>query len=174
MKNIALLCALLLSLGGHSLACECRISGKVSKYLNAADIVFVGRVVFTDDDGSGTFKQRTFVRFEIEEQFKGLEIGVRDVWADPGSFTSCYAKYDSGERYLVFAYRGAKMPVATSSVMAAPDGHYRKPVPAGIDAANPPPLYYAPECTGTLPITAETQTLVDSWLKELKKYNNAK
>jgi hypothetical protein len=160
---------LVLVCSGYSFGCECRISGSVSKYLKAADVVFLGKVIFTDDDGSGKFTQQTYVHFSIEESFKGISPEVRDVWADPGSFTSCYAEYRIGERYLVFAYHGKKMPVDTSMETATVTTN-RKPLPAGIDRANPPLVYYAPECTGTLPTTPQTQKLLDSWLKQLEAF----
>jgi hypothetical protein len=161
---------LLFMSGAHSLACECRISGNVSKYLKSADIVFLGKVIFTDDDGTGTFVQKTHVHFEVEEAFKGLAAGVHDVWADPGSFTSCYAEYRRGERYLVFAHRGAKLPGDTAAMTIAPAGRSPKPLPAGLDAANPPVIYTAPECTGTLPVNEQTQKRVSAWLKNLRDY----
>jgi hypothetical protein len=58
----------------------------------------------------GKFIQKTLVHFEVEEAFKGLGPEMHDVWVDPGSFTSCYAEYHVGERYLVFAYGGAVLP----------------------------------------------------------------
>jgi hypothetical protein len=54
-------------------------------------------VKFTDHDPTMGLRQRTFVRFAIEEAFKGLPAGTRDIWIEPGSFTSCYAEYNIGE-----------------------------------------------------------------------------
>ena len=169
MRTVALVSVLLVSFSGHSVGCECRISGKVSKYLKTADVVFLGKVTFTDDDGSGTFRQQTFIHFQIEEAFKGLANEVHDVWADPGSFTSCYAEYLVGEQYLVFASGGAKMPMGTAAVSTVPQPSIPKPLPAGIDPANPPTVYYAPECTGTLHLPQD-QVLLRSWLKDLQRY----
>jgi hypothetical protein len=83
-------------------------------YVSSAAVVFVGKVVFTNDDQSGTFVQKTLVRFEVEEAFKGLPPGADDVWIDPGSFTSCYAEYNVGERWLIFAYNGFRMPAGAT------------------------------------------------------------
>src|ERR1700678_2392365 len=85
----------------HSFCCWC-VPGSTSNHVEATSIVFVGRAVFNDDDGSGKFTQKTLVRFEVEEAYKGLE-NVHDVWLNPGSFTSCYQTFRVGERYLVFA-----------------------------------------------------------------------
>ena len=76
-----------------TLGCDCGAPGPACAYVNAASAVFVGKVIFTDDDGSGTFMQRTHVHFQVEEVFKGLAPEAKDVWVDPGSFTSCYAEY---------------------------------------------------------------------------------
>src|SRR5437588_5663774 len=114
--RFVVLAFVLMSTSESSFCCECRISGSVSKYFKAADVVFLGKVIFTDDDGSGKFTQQTYVHFSIEESFKGIPPDIRDTWADPGSFTSCYAAYRIGERYLVFAYRGKKMPVDTPAI----------------------------------------------------------
>lgn len=132
--------------------------------------MFLGKVVFSDDDGSGTFVQRTFVHFDVQEVFKGLGAGVHDVWVDPGSFASCYAEYRRDERYLVFAYAGTRLPVGAPAMTTAPPGTKRKPLPVGVDAANPPVVYVAPECSGTLPIMQQSQSVVSAWLKDLKAY----
>jgi hypothetical protein len=125
--------------------------------------VFVGRVVFTDEDGTGSVQQRTLVHFQIEESFKGLGPDIHDVWVDPGSFTDCYFKYSLGTRYIVFAYAGRSQrenSLATSS----------KPLPAGIDPNNPPHIYWAPECSGTEGITSKTKGVVSRELVYLRKY----
>jgi hypothetical protein len=82
--------------------CDCGPPKPACAYL-AADAIFLGRVSFTNDDGSGRFTQATLVRFDVEEHFKGIAADVRQVWVDPGSFTSCYENYKLGGRYLVFA-----------------------------------------------------------------------
>jgi hypothetical protein len=110
----------------------------------------LGRVKFTNDDGSGKFTQATLVRFEVEESFKGVPPGGHQIWADPGSFTSCYEEYHLGERYLIFAMRKAPTPndAAAMTIMRDKEGK-RKPFPPGFDPRKPPPVYYAPECAGS-------------------------
>jgi hypothetical protein len=66
-----------------SFGCECGPPGHASRYIKEASIVFVGKVVFTDDDGSGKFIQKTLVHFEVERAFKGLGPEMHDVWVDP-------------------------------------------------------------------------------------------
>jgi hypothetical protein len=63
----------------------------------------VGKVVFSNDDGSGTFVRKTLVHFDVEEILKGLDPALVMRWIDPGSLTSSYAEYRRGGRYLVFA-----------------------------------------------------------------------
>lgn len=160
----------LLGSSAFVLACECGPAGHASRYLKDAAVVFVGRVVFTDDDGSGKFTQKTLVRFEVEEAYKGIGAGTRDVWVDPGSFTSCYAEYHVGERYLVFAYGGAQMPKDSAAMTVASGDSKRKPLPPGIDSNNPPKIYSAPECSGTRQITAQTEQQTSREIKYLRKH----
>ena len=130
--------------------CSCRAQQPACAYIGA-DVIFRGKVSFTNDDGSGTFVQETRVRFDVEESFKGLTGGTRQVWIDPGSFTSCYQEYRPGNRYLVFARRGARMSADSEAVSLVPRRGKSKPLPPGIDPARPPDVYYAPECSGSRP-----------------------
>lgn len=173
MKRILLLTILLhCSCNPSSFGCECGPPGHASKYVKEASVVFVGNVVFTDDDGSGQFIQHTLVHFEVEESFKGLKPEVRDVWLDPGSCTSCYAEYKVGKRFLVFGYGGFLLPKDTAAMSTSNDGCRSKPLPPGIDPKNPPKIYLAPECSGTRQITSETESDVARevrWLRNWEK-----
>jgi hypothetical protein len=169
MKLLRTIAALVL-FNSAAFACSCRWSDDVHRYLKAANVVFVGKVVFSNDHGSGTFVQRTLVHFDVEETLKGLDPAVRDAWIDPGSLTSCYAEYPRGGRYLVFAYNGASMPVGTAAMTVADPRGKTKPIPPGIDPAHPPIMYIAPECSGTLEIQPSTDKVVNGWLKQLRHY----
>ena len=149
----------------HSFCCWC-VPGSTSNHVEATSIVFVGRAVFNDDDGSGKFTQKTLVRFEVEEAYKGLEQQPHDVWVDPGSFTSCYATYRVGDRYLVFGYKRATSPRDTLSVSVARGQSNAKPVPPRFDLQNPPKVYWAPECAGTRQVTPQA----DKDISYLRKY----
>ena len=151
-------------------SCECGPPGHASRYVKEASIIFVGRVLFTDDDGSGKFIQKTLVHFEVEEAFKGLGAEIHDVWVDPGSFTSCYARYCVGERFLVFAYGGTLLLKDTSAVSVVPGKTGTKPFPPGIDPKNPPKVYSAPECSGTRLITSDTKDAVSREVDYLRRY----
>jgi hypothetical protein len=134
-----------------------------------AAAVFVGKVVFTDHDPSLGFGQRTFVRFAVEEAFKGLPPETHEVWVNPGSFASCYAEYPVGERLLVFAYAGRGMPVDASTMSIAPGQLKRKPLPDVINPTNPPVVYSAPECSGTREIRGADRRLTAD-LEYLRRY----
>ena len=161
--------SLFLLLGiSHSFGCWCS-GGSTSHYVEAASIVFVGKAVFSDDDGSGKFTQKTLVRFEVEETYKGIGENVHEVWLDPGSFASCYQTFHVGDRYLVFADRRADPRDTQSITVAADNGKSKqKPVPPGFDLKNPPKVYWAPECVGTRRIVPETGQEID-YLKKYKK-----
>jgi hypothetical protein len=103
-------------------------------------------VSFTNDDGSGTFNQATSVRFDVEEIFKGLTPGTKQVWVDPGSFTSCYEEYHLGERYLIIGRRKGLFPSDSASMTVVRGKVDAKPIPPGID-----PTRWAPECSGSRP-----------------------
>lgn len=171
MKRILLLIIFLyFSCIASSLGCECGSPGHASKYVERAAVVFVGKVVFTDDDGTGQFIQHTLVHFEVEESFKGLRPEVHDVWIDPGSCTSCYAEYKAGERHLVFAYGGFELPKDAAAMTTANSQCRTKPLPAGINLQNPPTIYVAAECSGTRPIIKETEAEVARGVKWLRNY----
>jgi hypothetical protein len=155
--------------GASSFACECGPPGHASKYVKYASVVFVGKVAYTNDDGSGKFAQKTLVHFEVEEAYKGLQSGARDVWVNPGSCTSCYAEYQVGQRYLVFGYGGAQLPRDTAA-MSASEQCKSKPLPPQIDPEHLPTVYGAPECSGTREITPETEHSVAPELRYLKKF----
>ena len=130
--------------------CDCVPLKPACAYLEA-DVIFLGRVGFTNDDGSGRFTQATLVRFDVEEHFKGVAADVRQIWVDPGSFTSCYEDYKLGERYLVFAHKTQFQNDSAAMTIMRDGGGKGKPLPSGFDLAKPPTLYYAPECAGSRP-----------------------
>jgi hypothetical protein len=131
-------------------SCSCGAPKPACAYL-AADAIFLGRVAFTNDDGSGKFTQATLVRFDIEERFKGVTSDINQIWVDPGSNTSCYENYKLGERYLIFG-RKTQFQSDSAAITIMPYSHgKRKPLPRGFDPDKPPTVYYAPECAGSRP-----------------------
>ena len=155
------------------IGCECGRAGPACAYVNTANAIFVGKVVFTDDDGSGTFTQRTHVHIQVEEAFKGLATETRDVWVDPGSFTSCYAEYHVGERLLVFAFDAGTMPPDTAAfTISSGERVKNKPLPPGIDPSHPPIVYWAPECSGTQLITPESEKWIAPEIEYLRLFKS--
>jgi Carboxypeptidase regulatory-like domain len=130
-------------------ACDCGPARPACAYASSAAAIFIGTVTFTDHNPALGLRQRTLVRFNVEEAFKGFSPEEHELWIDPGSFTSCYAEYSIGERLLVFAYGGGRMPPDTSLMSVVPGQPNRKPLPKAIDPNHPPVLYSAPECSGT-------------------------
>ena len=53
-------------------ACDCGPAGPACSYVGHASAVFIGKVEFTDHDPAMGLRQRTFVKFGVEEAFKGL------------------------------------------------------------------------------------------------------
>jgi hypothetical protein len=146
-----MLCSLLLglSVGTASLmSCDCGLL-PVCAYRDA-DIIFLGRVSFTNHDYSAGLNQATLVRFEVEEAFKGIAPDAHQIWVDPGSFTSCYEVYKPGNRYLIFGTLLPAVPQQTAAITIAPwDSSKAKPFPPGFSPSTPPPIYYSPECAGS-------------------------
>jgi len=148
------------------LACECGAPAPACAYISEAPVVFVGTPVYSNDDGSGTFLQQTLYKFTVDEIFKGLSEGTKEVWVDPGSFTSCYAEYKIGTKLLVFASQGKFIPVDTAAMtVARPTGGKQKPLPPGFNPEMR--VYYAPECTGTRDAATATDDI--AWLRLWKK-----
>ncbi len=149
-RNLSYLFVFFLGTSQALRSCDCGPPKPACAYLGA-DAIFLGKVSFTNDDGSGRFTQATLVRFDVEESFKGVASSIRQIWVDPGSFTSCYEEYAAGQRYLVFAYRSQALnDSAAMSIMRNGQGR-NKPLPDGFDISKPPTVYYAPECAGSRP-----------------------
>jgi hypothetical protein len=130
-------------------------------------------VVFTDHDPAMGLRQRTFVKLKVDEAFKGLAPSDREVWVDPGSFTSCYAEYHVGEYLLVFAYEGRRMPIDTALMSVVPGQVKPKPLPPDIDRNKTPIVYSAPECSGTRLIQANEPEVTQD-LYYLRQFKDGK
>jgi len=149
----------------NSFGCECGAPGPACAYVSGAPVVFVGTPVYSNDDGSGTFLQRTLYKFTVDEIFKGLPDGTKEVWVDPGSYTSCYAEYKLGTKLLVFASAARLLPGDTAAMSVATPSGKVKPLPPGYDPGMP--VYFAPECSGTR--EAESAPDQIAWLRSWKK-----
>jgi len=123
--SISLVIGRLIAVARPTSACSCAPPLPACALVTGSDLVFLGKGVYSNDDGSGTFNQYTLIRFEVEEAFKGQGPNAREVWIDPGSFGSCYANYEVGKDYLVFASKGWSL--AQSVAMNS-----GKPLPPGL------------------------------------------
>jgi Carboxypeptidase regulatory-like domain len=160
-----------LLLANSANACECSGPRAACTYVSYADAIFIGTVAYSNDDGSGTFRQITLLRFTVEESFKGLPDGAREVWIDPGSLTSCYADYHVGDRMLVFASKLRGMPFGASMMSVAPGGaSIPKPLPPGVDPKNPPTVYSAPECSGSRVIDSSNEKEIARDIEFLRRF----
>jgi len=116
------------------LACSC--VGNLPPLCSRIDkigVAFLGEILSSNDDGTGTFGQLTLERVRVIEVYKGLPDGIAEAWIDPGSMTSCYGPHQVGKRYLIIGQAGqAPADLANHSV------NYRgekKPLPYGFDPA---------------------------------------
>jgi len=153
-------------------ACDC-VASPACFHVTWADVIFIGKVTYSNHYESGGWAQRTLIRFEVEETFKGLSTNDHEVWIDPGSFTSCYAEYPIGHRYLVFASsRWGFFNTAIMSIYKGPLG--LKPPPPGFDLSHPPKVYFAPECSGTQELSGRPDDIVASDLAYLRAWREGK
>lgn len=104
--------------------CSCGDDAPACERFPRARAVFAGTVLQGNDDGSGTFRQGTLYLVRVEEAFKGLTPDQKEVFVDPGSYTSCYTEYEIGKTYLFYTGGSA---VATTVVQREGDP---KPWPA--------------------------------------------
>jgi hypothetical protein len=125
------LTALLLFACRLSLACSCGPTTPICSRIDSIGVFFLGDLISSNDDGTGTFAQSTLEHFKVIEIFKGLPEDATEVWVDPGSMTSCYSPHQAGTRYLIAAFR-----VVTSPDLENRSVNYRgekKPLPQGFD-----------------------------------------
>src|SRR5579872_4076858 len=90
-----LLFALVLPLIVHG--CECAYAPVCSR-VNRTPVIFVGTVLNAGPDGKGPF------RFSIDEAFKGIPPGTKEIDIQPGP---CIAPYQVHEKWLMLATRYA-------------------------------------------------------------------
>src|SRR5260370_41596970 len=114
MRSIVCRSLLALTVGAASLwPCDCGLL-PVCAY-RGADIIFLGRVTFTNHDYSVGLNQATLVRFEVEESFRGVAAGGYPIWGDPGGFTSWYEEYRLRKTPPLFCARFSPLPHQTSA-----------------------------------------------------------
>jgi hypothetical protein len=114
-----------------SLGCSCGPQTPVCSRIDSIGVFFLGDVISSNDDGTGTYAQLTLEHFKVIEMFKGLPDDATEVWVNPGSMTSCYGTHQVGKRYLIAAFS-----VTISPDLANRSVNYRgekKSLPQGFD-----------------------------------------
>ncbi|HEV3468120.1 MAG TPA: carboxypeptidase regulatory-like domain-containing protein [Pyrinomonadaceae bacterium] len=95
---------------GRASGCSCAVPGPPCQEYGRASAVFVGTVVGlqTSKRGGGRyeFAPRVF-RFSVEQAFSGVEGAEVEVATGRGG-ADCGYNFRKGEKYLVYAYRGAE------------------------------------------------------------------
>src|SRR5579859_956889 len=110
-------------------ACSCGPSMPICTRIDQSTVLFIGDILNSNDDHTGTFAQLTLERVRVVEVFKGLPEGTKEVWLNPGSGTSCYGELSVGKRYLIDGLNVGKV----SPEIADQSRNYRgdlKPLPA--------------------------------------------
>lgn len=144
VKVIFRLLAALLFTGVFAVACECGPPPPMCQRYERVKVAFLGTPVETNENYDGYIKGNTWYKFTIQEIFKGIPQGTKELLVDPGSGTSCQTEYRLGEQYLVTTYGGDLL--GDSSAISVID--------RGLNSAQGRPnlpMIYAPECTGTKP-----------------------
>jgi carboxypeptidase family protein len=129
----------------------------------AARAVFLGTVLDHNDDGSGKFTQWTGYLVRVDEVFRGLDSSDKEVFIDPGSFTSCYTHYSINKQYL-FVVGGQTNFLAMSVIT---EGRTSKTFPARWESKKDLRVYSSPGCSST---RDSTDAVADvSWLRARAK-----
>ena len=95
-------------------------------------MLFIGDIIESNDDHTGTFSQLALERVRVVKIFKGLPEGTQEVWVNPGSGTSCYGELPAGKRYLIDGADVGKLIPEIANQSRNYRGE-RKPLPAGFD-----------------------------------------
>jgi hypothetical protein len=84
----------------------CEIASKVAA-------AFVGRVIDVQSDDSPGLPGRQIIRFAVEVTGRGISGSTVEIASD-GSSSSCGARYDVGERYVIYAHSDQRGRLSTS------------------------------------------------------------
>lgn len=84
--------------------CDCLAPRPACELFDRSRAVFSGVVLDTNEDGRGGFSKTTLYLVRVEERFRGLAPEQKEVFIDPGSFTSCYTYFQVGKKYLFYAW----------------------------------------------------------------------
>lgn len=147
------------------LACTCANTAPVAacEIFDKTQIVFRGRVIDHNHDSRLGFAQWTLYRFSVEESFKGLAATVKEVFIDPGSFTSCYGGFSTDRDYLIYIGTTRSLPPPYAPTGSQPDTRFAeyyarvknapsqdgsiKPMPAAWKDLGALPVFRVGECS---------------------------
>lgn len=142
-------------------ACSCADPRPACELFPSASAVFVGTVLDGNDNGSGRFIQQTAYLVRVDEPLRGLAPDQKEVFIDPGSFTSCYTHYDIGATYLFYVYVGGMGNFMATTVIR--DGEETKKLPPAWEAKRGLKVYLAAMCSGSKPLPQATEDL--AWIR---------
>ena len=89
---------------GVAWGCTCSAPLPPCELFGRSRAVFSGVVLDTNEDGRGGLSRSTFYLVRVEEGFRGLAPEQKEVFIDPGSFTSCYTYFEVGKKYLFYGW----------------------------------------------------------------------
>lgn len=117
MRNVVVL----LLFSRALLGCSCRPSGPICARIDQIPITFVGVPVETNagDPLRKDPSNPIWYRFAVEEPFRGVPDGTKEVIVDPASGSSCQMGFELGEKYLIVANR---RPKTAETVDLLPEG----------------------------------------------------
>lgn len=130
-----------------AMACSCapQAYAPLCQRIDNVKVLFIGTAVKTNDNHDGFIKGGVWYRFRIDEPFKGLEPGTKEVIVDPASGTSCQEEFTVGKRYLISSYGNT---LASQQAAAITAGGFPQsggsPRPVG-------PLVVTGVCSGSRP-----------------------
>lgn len=96
--------AAVLFLSMNAYATFCGEPGPVCSRFPGARAVFIGTVIGSDDDTKAWDRYPSRYLVRVEESFRGLPPGQKEVFVNPGYISGFYTYYAVGESYLFFGY----------------------------------------------------------------------
>lgn len=144
---------------GVAVGCDCGYLPACERYPQT-EVVFTGKVLSGNDNGSGLYVQQTRYLVRVLEAIRGLPVAQTEVFIDPGSFGSCYRHFAIGETYLFYAGRGASLPNTLSRAAGLVS---KKPVPAAWADKQGLPVYVSDNCSGSQPLDRAQADLM--WIR---------
>lgn len=159
----------LASIGEPILACTCVSYEPVRarERYHDSPVVFRGRVIDHNDDGSSKYAQYTLYRFEVVEAFKGIPTDRKEIFVDPGSQSSCYTTFESGKDTLFFLSNPRDQARVRGYFAPGPAETPGKPFPAAWKGREAEPVYSTNICGPVKQVGPDDPDL--AWLRSPAK-----